>query len=147
MSTYLGRVIRARHEEQLLPGGSRSLAKIVIIDDDISLRTAMRKMLERCGHAVREAPDGKVGLDLVRDGVPDLVISELIMPEAEGVETIMAIRQEFPTLKVLAVSGAGSADDWEPLKDAELLGANASLAKPFRAEDLCTIVDGLLNSE
>lgn len=121
------------------------MADILLIDDDASLRTVMRKLLERRGHDVRDAPDGAIGLAMVRKGAPDLVISDLLMPEQEGVETIMALRNEFPDLKVLAVSGAGSNGDWQPLKDAEMLGADASLEKPFRAQEFCAAVEHLLD--
>jgi len=119
------------------------LANIIVIDDDVSLRTVVRKVLERVGHEVREAADGRAGLDLVREQEPHLVISDLLMPEADGLEVIQAIREGFPELKVLAISGAAT-QGWRPLECAELLGAHSSLGKPFHAGDLCTAVDRLL---
>ena len=113
------------------------------------MTVVMRKLLERRGHSVREASDGAMGMTMIQESVPDLVVSDLIMPGQEGMETIMAIRGDFPDLKVLAVSGAGvgRGGTWQPLIDAELLGADASLEKPFRGEELYQKVDDLLGSE
>lgn len=112
------------------------MAKILIIDDDPALRDVMRKILEHDGHDVRVAEDGAMGLDLYRAEPADLVITDLIMPEKEGIETIQELREEFPHVRILAVSGGGMVDPDGPLTDAELFGADGSLAKPFSVEAL-----------
>ncbi len=78
---------------------------ILIIDDEAPIREIMRRTLEGSGYAVREAADGEAGLEAVRQRAPDLVISDLIMPEREGLETIQVLREEFPGVKILAVGG------------------------------------------
>ena len=117
---------------------------ILIIDDEAPIRGIMRRTLEGSGYAVREAPDGEAGLQAVRAHTPDLVISDLIMPEREGLETIQVLREEFPGVKILAVSGGGAVANEGYLMDAELLGADASLAKPFSLTDLRDAVARLL---
>lgn len=117
---------------------------ILIIDDEAPIREIMRRTLEGSGYAVREAADGEAGLEAVRQRAPDLVISDLIMPEREGLETIQVLREEFPGVKILAVSGGGGVAHEGYLMDAELFGADASLAKPFSLTDLCETVARLL---
>ncbi len=120
------------------------MTDILIIDDEAGIRGFMRTVLEGSGYTVREAPDGEAGLRLVRERVPDLVISDLIMPEREGLETIQMLREEFPEVKILAVSGGGMLEPSDRLIDAELFGADASLAKPFALSDLRDVVGRLL---
>jgi CheY-like chemotaxis protein len=122
------------------------MATILVIDDEAMMRAVIRKILEREGHTVLEAGDGDVGLKLAKEELPDLVITDLIMPEREGIETIQVLRSDFPTLRILAISGAGSAAEGGPLADAELLGADDSLAKPFTADELQECVGRLLGS-
>ncbi len=120
------------------------MARILVIDDDEALRQSIRRILEREGHVVEEAEDGRAGTRIVREASPDLVITDLIMPGQEGIETIIQLREEFPELKILAVSGGLSLDPEGPLKDAEALGADASLSKPFGVEEFLEVVRGLL---
>ena len=121
------------------------MANILIIDDDPGLRATMRRILERTGHSVRVASDGDMGISLYRAEPADLVITDLIMPEKEGIETIQELREDFPQVRILAVSGGGMVDPDGPLTDAELFGADASLAKPFSVDELRDAVDGLLS--
>lgn len=121
------------------------MAYILIIDDDLAIRGVIRKILEREGHEVGEAEDGYQGVEDIRRRVPDLVITDLIMPEKEGIETILELREGHPELRILAISGGGTVADREGLLfDAEALGADATLAKPFSIEGLVEKVDDLL---
>lgn len=120
------------------------MADILIIDDDGDLRSTMRRILEKDGHRVREAADGAEGISLFREQIPDLVITDLIMPEKEGIETIQELSAEAPDVPILAVSGGGAVGPGGPLMDAELLGATATLAKPFSVETLQEKVRSLL---
>jgi DNA-binding response OmpR family regulator len=121
------------------------MAKILIIDDDPVLRGTMRKILERAGYDVSEAADGDAGRRQVAAGAPDLVITDLLMPEKEGIETIQELTERFPDVRILAVSGAGGSDDEEgPLMDAKLFGAHAVLPKPFSVQALTDVVGRLL---
>jgi len=83
------------------------MARILLIDDDAPVRRTLRKMLERQGYEVEEAPDGKAGLTLYQENPADLIITDLIMPEMEGIETIMELRRRFPDVKIIAMSGGG----------------------------------------
>lgn len=122
------------------------MSRILVIDDDPAVLGTVRKLLERDGHEVLVAQDGKEGMRIVRARSEeiDLVVTDLIMPEQEGIETIMALQEEFPRLKILAMSGGGAVDPSGPLADARLLGAGEILAKPFSLEQLREAVDRLL---
>lgn len=120
------------------------MADIVVIDDDPALRGTIGKILERGGHVVREAGDGDAGLRMVAENPPDLVVTDLLMPEKEGIETIMELRDRFPDVRIIAISGAGGTDDPGPLTDAELFGANATLPKPFSVDRLLDVVRSVL---
>ena len=82
------------------------MSRIVIIDDEPVLRLTFRVMLEDEGHEVWDAENGRVGLAICRQCKPDLVLTDMIMPEQEGTETLRQLRQEFPALPVIAMSGA-----------------------------------------
>ena len=99
-------------------------------------------MLARAGHDVVEAADGMEGLAAVRARRPDLVVTDILMPNKEGIETIRELRREAPELPILVISGdPGSA---LYLEIATMLGARAALNKPFRHADLLLAVEGLL---
>lgn len=121
------------------------MGRILLIDDDDAVRTAMRMVLERAGHAVTVAPDGVHGLRLYREEPFDLVITDLYMPEKEGIETIQELRAERADVPILAVSGGLLGDKEGPLTDAALFGANATLAKPFSNDELVAKVAELLD--
>lgn len=120
------------------------MARILIIDDEERIRTIIRKILTGAGHEVVEAENGAVGTELFGESEFDLVVTDLIMPEKEGIETILHLREVNADVPILVVSGGHSFDTSGPLEDAELLGANASLAKPFSIEQLTETVDALL---
>ncbi len=120
------------------------MARILIIDDDEALRGTMRKILEMDGHRIQEAQDGEVGLRLFRESPVDLVVTDILMPEKEGIETILELRELSPDLRILAVSGGMELDRTGPLADAEALGADSSLPKPFSVDELQEAVRSLL---
>ena len=119
------------------------MAKVLIIDDDAGMRRTAGRMLRRGGHEVIEAEDGVEGLRVFRTESPDIVVSDIVMPKKEGIETIVELRRENPALLILAISGnlTGSTNY---LHFAERLGANGTLAKPFRAADLLREIDNLM---
>jgi two-component system, chemotaxis family, chemotaxis protein CheY len=121
------------------------MARILVIDDDPALRRTVRKILERGGHEVEEAENGLTGLRVVEERPPDLVVTDLVMPEKEGIETILELRERFPEVGVLAVSGAGGVDPTGPLMDAHLFGAHATLPKPFQIQELLDAVAEVLS--
>jgi len=113
---------------------------ILIIDDDNQFRAMLRQMLEREGYKVVDAPDGKEGIRIYRVKPTDLIITDIIMPEKEGIETIMELRREFPDVKIIAISGGGHLGPAEYLKIAKGLGAQYTLSKPFEREELLEAV-------
>ena len=118
------------------------MADIVVIEDDPSFRRVLAKILVREGHAVREAADGGEGVVLCRRKCPDLVITDLVMPDQEGIETILQLSREYPSLPVLAISGYVHATRY--LEAAIALGAVASLPKPFTKRELLDLVGAIL---
>lgn len=119
-------------------------ARILVIDDDPAILKIVRKILERAGHEVLEAGDGEKGLRLARQEAPDLIITDLLMPEMEGIETIQSLRDELPDVKIIAMSGGGAMGTDTYLTDAEILGAHRAMAKPFTPEELVEAVEDLL---
>lgn len=117
------------------------MANILVIDDDELLLYTVSEMLEEEGHTVSVACDGDAGLILLQDGCFDLVITDIIMPKKEGIETIHEISELYPGLPIVAISGGsrmGRLDSYLPT--AKALGASRTLAKPFRLEELLAIV-------
>ncbi len=116
------------------------MKRVLIIDDDMQLREMMRQAMERGGYYVEEASDGKAGVEAFRANPSDLVITDLIMPEQEGIETIRELRNDYPELKIIAISGGGRAGPDGYLSVAKAFGADLTLCKPF---DLKTILDAI----
>jgi YesN/AraC family two-component response regulator len=83
------------------------MANILIIDDDQQILNMLSQILKRAGYGVVEALDGKQGLKLYRENPTDLIITDIIMPEKEGLETIMELQRDFPDVKIIAISGGG----------------------------------------
>ncbi len=120
------------------------MRSVLVIDDDDKVRTMLRQSLEREGYDVLEAGDGKEGLKIFREKGADLIITDLIMPEKEGLETITELRQDYPDVKVIAISGGGRVSPDEYLHLAKSLGAHLTLTKPFEREELLEAVRDLL---
>jgi len=118
--------------------------RILIIDDDLQIRQMLRYMLEDAGYEVREAPDGKIGISLFRKEAADVVITDIIMPEKEGIETILELKQEFPDIRIIAMSGGGRLGPRQYLESAKNLGAQKTLTKPFSKEAVLKAVQDLL---
>lgn len=121
------------------------MAHILLIDDDEAVREATRLVLEQSGHHVDMLADGRRAEAVAADREVDLVITDLVMPEREGIETILALRQADPTLPIIAVSGGGRfASGTDYLQSAGQLGATFTLTKPIDAGRLCELVDEAL---
>ena len=118
--------------------------RILIIDDDTQTRSLLRQMLERAGYAVEEAGHGSEGLRRYRAAPTALVITDLLMPDRDGLETIRELRQAYPEVKILAISGGGQLKLLNFLTVAEKLGAQHTLRKPFRRQELLDAVRTLL---
>ena len=105
----------------------------------------IRDMLERDGYKVVLAEDGEVGLQLYLEIKPDLLITDLIMPNKEGIELIMQLSREFPDGKIIAISGGGRFDPAVYLDAAKELGAQVILRKPFKRKELIAAVEQCLS--
>lgn len=122
------------------------MAVILVIDDNDTVRKTLRRQLLSAGYEVIEAADGAQGLALCHAHRPALVISDIFMPEADGIETITAIRREHPGIKIIAVSGSEAQQRTLYLGAAQKLGADAVLGKPWRAAELKETVQRLLGA-
>jgi DNA-binding response OmpR family regulator len=120
--------------------------KILVIDDDGMVRRMVSRILRSEGHEVVIAEDGKRGMTMFRKERPQLVVTDIVMPEQEGIETILAMRRDSPGVKIIAISGGGTIGDLDVLKMAQILGADDVIAKPFRAHDLLSRVRALIPS-
>ena len=114
------------------------------MDDDVTFRKMLRKILEREGYETIEAEDGKEGMRLFRAAPADLVITDILMPEQEGIETIQELKRDFAGVKIIAISGGGRLDPEEYLRAAEQFGAARTLSKPFDREELLGAIRELL---
>lgn len=118
--------------------------RILIIDDNDELRNIIRRMLENEKHDVFDAENGIGGLKIIQNEPHiDLVITDLIMPEKEGLETIREIHKDFPEIKIIAMSGGGKIDAQSYLPIAKGMGANVTLSKPFSRKDLLDVINKL----
>ena len=116
------------------------MQRILVIDDDEQMRALLRDILERAGYEVTEAQHGLEGLKLFRARPADLVVTDLIMPEKEGVETILELRAEYPEVPIIAVSGWGRNGPRDYLEIAARLGARRTVAKPFTRQEILAAV-------
>ena len=120
------------------------MSAILVVDDDLSVLDVMSEMLRLEGHVVTVAENGKEAIDQVAANNIDLVITDLIMPEKEGLETIADIRRSHADMPIIAISGGGRLGPMDYLETAKFIGADATLAKPFARAELIEAVDGLL---
>ena len=121
------------------------MARILIVDDEELFRKMLRQMLELAGHKVTEAADGAEGIEAYRKAPTDLVITDIFMPDKEGISTIQDLKQEFPDAKVIAVTGGGNKScGYEYLKFAETVGADKTLSKPFERQEILDAIQELL---
>jgi CheY-like chemotaxis protein len=112
------------------------MTSILIIDDDRQVRLMLRRRLMQHGYEIAEASDGNEGVRLYRETPTDLIITDLIMPEKEGIETIIELRRDFPDVKIIAISGGGTNNSEQYLNIAKNLGARYTFAKPVEIEEL-----------
>lgn len=120
------------------------MSKILVVDDESHVREILERILGNAGHEVYTAPDGQVALEMARERSFDVVITDLIMPEVEGIETIRELLSLDSRPKIIAMSGGGRVGPVDYLAAAESLGADASIAKPFDPERVIGVVEELL---
>jgi DNA-binding response OmpR family regulator len=121
--------------------------RILVIDDDDQMRTLLRQVMEWAGYEVIVAGDGREGMQKQRKNAADLVITDLIMPEQEGLETITSLKKEYPGIKIIAISGGGRIGPEAYLPAAQELGADRVFSKPFDVRELAEAVKELLSHE
>jgi CheY-like chemotaxis protein len=120
------------------------MSLILVIDDAATVRQLVGRILVNAQYSILEAQDGDVGVALFQQHRPSLVITDLFMPNKEGIETIQEIRRLSPGTKIIAMSASTSATGKLYLGAAKKLGADAILAKPFEPAELLEIVDRLI---
>lgn len=117
--------------------------RILIVDDDAAVRSVLQAILSQAGYEVDLAGNGKEAIRKLAESPFDLMITDLVMPEQEGIETIKQLRRDHPQVKVIAMSGAFGG---EYLQIAGFLGANRTLTKPIRMETAILAVKEVLES-
>ena len=120
------------------------MERILIIDDEPQIRSMLTLMLEREGYEVVEAPDGVDGIKIYRQNPADLIITDLIMPNKDGIGMIIDLKKEFPNVKIIAMSGGGLNKPDGYLKGAKKLGAACTLTKPIDREEMLKAVREIL---
>lgn len=120
------------------------MPRILVADDDEDLRHMLRMMLLKMGHEVAIAENGKQALALCPQFKPHLVLTDLIMPEREGLETIQALRKAWPEVRIVAMSGGARMNAGDLLRIAKLMGAREALAKPFSTQELQFAIEAAL---
>lgn len=123
------------------------MAVLLVIDDDASMRQLIVRTLTAGNHRVVEAENGLRGLEMMDEHRPDLVITDILMPQKEGIETIREMQQRSPETKIIAISGGGMSHNLMFLDIARAFGASAVLAKPFRPAQLVAAVEQLLSEK
>jgi CheY-like chemotaxis protein len=120
------------------------MTKILVIDDNTVVRTTIAQILEDEGYDVLSAEDGLRGMAVFHKEQPDLIITDIIMPEQEGIQTIAEILKTKPDAKIIAISGGGRIGNTDFLRMAQALGAIAAIAKPFDPDELLTLLKDCL---
>jgi CheY-like chemotaxis protein len=116
----------------------------MVVEDDPSVRELLREILKRAGHDVMAVGNGKEALALYKKSPADLIITNILMPEKEGLETIQELRRENPDIKIIAISGGGQIGPADYLEVARRFGAMRTFSKPFDRKELLKAVDDLL---
>lgn len=117
----------------------------MVVDDDDMIRLTVRNILSAVGHVVIEAANGLEALKILAMKRPALIITDILMPEKEGIETILEIRRIFADIKIIAVSGGGRAHQMEFLDFAKQAGADRILPKPFSGQQLIAAINDLIS--
>jgi CheY-like chemotaxis protein len=120
------------------------MTHILIVDDEDLIRTALRRTLLLEGFEVSEATNGEEALTLFRRESPDVVVTDLFMPEKEGIETILELKRDHPEAKIIAMTGGRKGYLQDALEVAKRMGASRTLAKPFEPEELLDAIQQLM---
>jgi DNA-binding NtrC family response regulator len=118
--------------------------RVLIIDDNEMIREALSEMLSQAGYSILEAEDGKSAIQLTSLEPVDLIITDLFMPEIDGLEVIQHVRRQHPRVKIIAMSGGGSRGLVELLSVAQKMGAHKIFMKPFEWDEILGAIEELL---
>ena len=122
------------------------MKRILVIDDDVQMRQMLKQMLERQGYEVIDAPDGKKGMKLYRQAPTDLIITDIIMPEKDGIETIIELWHDYPEAKIIVISGGcRNIEAKSCISYAKGLGVSHIFTKPFDRKELLEAIQELLS--
>lgn len=119
------------------------MVKVLVIEDEKAVRKLVGRMLESRDHTMIEASDGVQGLQAFQEEKPDVVVTDIIMPNADGLEVIRKIMEWEPEAKIIAISGGGRVEERTYLNYAKKFGAQAILAKPFEPDELLSLIESL----
>ena len=120
---------------------------VLIVEDDKELREMLKMSLLRRSFTVFEAENGKDAITHFKPGITDLVVTDLIMPEEDGLKVVIKLRELKPSIKIIAISGGGKVGPGSYLNLAKALGADAIYSKPFSINDLTLKIEQLLDNE
>ncbi len=120
------------------------MTRILVVEDDEQVRTMLCMTLRQAGYETVEADSGRSAREVQARQPADLVVTDIIMPEEDGLETIMHFRKNYPRTRLIAISGGGRVDARDFLKDAQLLGAAVTFQKPVDRRQLLGAVRDLL---
>lgn len=121
------------------------MAKILIIDDEDPLRELLAELLEEAGHDVTQSADGRISGDADLISTMDVVVTDIMMPESDGIEVIRAVKSSNPSARVIAMSGGGRTVSMDMLPVARQLGADTVLYKPFKPSDFLDSIETMLS--
>ncbi len=125
-------------------GVSKLMPRILIVDDEADIRSLVKEILEVSGYAVDEAQDGNAAMRAMERARADLVITDMLMPDKEGLETMREIRSGFPGVKIIAISGGGLIGPESYLTLAKSLGADRTFTKPFDLNAILQAIEELI---
>ena len=117
--------------------------RVLVVDDDADMRLTLKLALELAGYAVEVAANGAEALEVQRREAADVLITDIFMPDSDGFEAIDAFRRQFPQTKIVVVSGGAQFSKRDYLPDAELMGVDATLQKPFEVDALLGLLRNL----
>ncbi len=120
------------------------MAHILVLEDDPDTRETLERLLQHAGHEVTTAGDGRAGARLLAQGGYDLLITDIIMPDQDGLATILEAKRSLPELPIIAMSGGGQGSSDDYLRIARAFGARQVCPKPFKPEQILAQVEAAL---